>query len=231
MGKRVLVADNDIETANLMKLYLEKDGYQVFTAGDGWRAIQAVRDMNPDLVVLDLMMPEMDGQEVCRALRAESEVPIIGLTATATESEPIAGLDPGADDYVAKPASPSKVVARVRRLLRRVAQEEAERGPQSIRLGSLLVDFRRHQAKAGEELVSLTPTEFRLLKVLATEPGQVYSRSELVEQVLGAGYEGFERGIDSHVRNLRRKVEPDPSRPRYVVTVFGVGYRLDGTEP
>ncbi len=227
MGRRVLVADDDQKVVDVMKLYLERDGYQVITACDGGKTLQAVREMQPDLVLLDLMMPDLDGLDVCRLLRTETNVPIIMLTARTTENDRILGLDVGADDYVIKPASPREVVARVRAVLRRVAEREAEHGPQQLSLGPLLVDFRRHQARAGDSPVPLTPTEFKLLRVLATEPGRAFSRTELVNRVLGTGYEGFERTIDAHVKNLRRKIEPDPSRPRYLLTVFGVGYSLD----
>ena len=226
MGKRVLVADDDRKTVELVRLYLERDGYQVATAYDGRRALDAAREIHPDLVVLDLMMPELNGLDVCRLLRAESKVPIIMLTARTTEDDRIAGLDLGADDYVVKPFSPGELVARVRAVLRRVAEQEAEQGPQRLRLGSLLVDFRRHEAKDENGSVQLTPTEFRLLKVLATEPGRAYSRAQLVSLVLGDGYEGFERTIDVHLMNLRKKVEPSPSQPTYLLTVYGVGYKL-----
>ena len=227
MGKKILVADDDPKVVEVMALYLKRDGYQVLTAGDGRRTLDAVRELHPDLVVLDLMMPDLDGLDVCRILRTETNVPIIMLTARSTENDRIQGLDLGADDYVSKPASPREVVARVRAVLRRVADQEADHGPERLCLGDLLVDFRRHEAKSAEERVPLTPTEFRLLRVLAAEPGRAFSRGELVDQVLGAGYEGFERTIDAHVKNLRRKVEPDPAHPRYLVTVFGIGYRLE----
>lgn len=223
----MLIADDDRKTVELVKLYLQRDGYQVVTAYDGRSALDAAREQRPDLVVLDLMMPELDGLDVCRLLRAESKVPIIMLTARTTEADRITGLDLGADDYVTKPFSPRELAARVRAVLRRVAEREAEQGPQQLRLGRLVVDFRRHEAKVGAEPVALTPTEFKLLKVLATEPGRAFSRAQLVDQVLSDGYEGFERTIDVHVMNLRRKIEPDPSRPRYLLTVYGVGYKLD----
>ncbi len=227
MAKRILVADDDPKVVEVMELYLRRDGYQVLTAGDGRRTLEAVRELHPDLVVLDLMMPDLDGLDVCRVLRTESSVPIIMLTARSTEDDRILGLDLGADDYVTKPASPREVVARVRAVLRRVAEQEVDRGPLQLCLGDLLVDVRRHEAKSGDERVPLTPTEFKLLRVLAAEPGRAFSRSELVDQVLGTGYEGFERTIDAHVKNLRRKVESDPAHPRYLLTVFGVGYRLE----
>lgn len=226
MGRKVLVADDDRKTVELLKLYLERDGHQVITAFDGREALQAARELRPDLVVLDLMMPELDGLDVCRLLRADSKVPVIMLTARTTEGDRITGLDLGADDYVTKPFSPREVAARVRAVLRRVAEQEREQGPQQLRLGALVVDFHRHEAKLGEDTVALTPTEFKLLKVLASEPGRAFSRSKLVDDVLGSGYEGFERTIDVHVMNLRRKIEPDASHPRYLLTVYGVGYKL-----
>ena len=226
MGRKVLVADDDKKTVELMRLYLERDGYQVITCYDGRQALDAARGLHPDLVVLDLMMPEIDGLDVCRLLRSESKVPIIMLTARTTESDRIAGLNLGADDYVIKPFSPGEVVARVRAVLRRVAEQEAGQGPQQLSLGSLMVDFDRYEAKLGDNPVQLTPTEFKLLKGLATEPGRAYSRAQLVDKVLGNGYEGFERTIDVHVMNIRRKIETDPSHPRYLLTAYGVGYKL-----
>ncbi len=227
MIRRVLVADDDKKTVELLKLYLERDGHQVITAYNGKDALQSARELQPDLVVLDLMMPELDGLDVCRLLRADSKVPIIMLTARTTEGDKITGLDLGADDYVTKPFSPREVAARVRAVFRRIAEQESEEGPQLLVLGSLVVDFLRHEATAGDDPVALTPTEFKLLRVLASEPGRAFSRSKLVDQVLGAGYEGFERTIDVHVMNLRRKIEPDPSHPRYLSTVYGVGYKLN----
>ncbi|MCL4533900.1 MAG: response regulator transcription factor [Bacteroidetes bacterium] len=228
MGRRVLVADDDRKTVEIVKLYLERDGYNVITAHDGGRALIMAREQHPDLVVLDIMMPELDGLDVCRLLRAESSVPIILLTARTTEGDRIFGLDLGADDYVAKPFSPGELAARVRAIFRRVAEQEAEEGPQQLELGGLTVDFRRHEAVMEGKPVLLTPTEFRLLKVLAGDAGRAFSRAQLVDRVLGDGYEGFERTIDVHVLNLRRKIEPDPTRPTYLLTVYGVGYKLGG---
>lgn len=222
----ILVVDDEKNIVHLARLYLTAEGYRVETAYNGREALAKAKATSPDLVVLDLMMPELNGLDVCRLLRAESKVPIIMLTARTTEDDRIAGLDLGADDYVVKPFSPGELVARVRAVLRRVAEQEAEQGPQQLRLGSLLVDFRRHEAKDENGPVQLTPTEFRLLKVLATEPGRAYSRAQLVSLVLGDGYEGFERTIDVHLMNLRKKVEPSPSQPTYLLTVYGVGYKL-----
>ncbi|HEX9017498.1 MAG TPA: response regulator transcription factor [Chloroflexota bacterium] len=226
MVKKVLVADDDAKTVDLVKIYLERDGYNVLTAHDGARALALAREQRPDLAVLDIMMPEISGLDVCRLLRAESSMPVILLTAKTTEADKITGLDLGADDYVAKPFSPGELAARVRAVLRRLSEQEAEEGPRALRMEDLIVDFRRHEATKAGSSVPLTPTEFRLLKVLGAEAGRAFSRLQLVDRVLGAGYEGFERTIDVHVLNLRRKIEPDPTNPRFVLTVYGVGYKL-----
>ncbi len=226
MNKRVLVVDDDPNTVRLIEAYLQKDGYRVATAFDGKQALELARKARPDLVVLDLMLPEIDGLDVCRLLRADSQVPIIMLTARTTEEDKLQGLDLGADDYVTKPFSPRELVARVRAVLRRVAQaEEAEL--EDARFGDLSVSFARHEVRRAEQVVSLTPTEFKLLEVLARSPGRAFTRLQLVDQVLGLEYAGFERTIDTHVANLRRKIEADPAHLRYVRTVFGIGYKLE----
>ncbi len=226
MNKRVLVVDDDPNTVRLIQAYLQKDGYRVATAFDGKQALELARKVRPDLVVLDLMLPEIDGLDVCRLLRTDSSVPIIMLTARTTEEDKLQGLDLGADDYVTKPFSPRELVARVRAVLRRVAQaEEAEL--EDVSFGDLTVSFVGHAVFRGGQAVILTPTEFKLLEVLARSPGRAFSRLQLVDQVLGLEYAGFERTIDTHVANLRRKLEPDPAHPRYVRTVFGVGYKLE----
>ena len=226
MNKRVLVVDDDPKTVRLIQAYLQKDGYRVATAFDGKEALELAQKVRPDLVVLDLMLPEIDGLDVCRLLRADSPVPIIMLTARTTEEDKLQGLDLGADDYVTKPFSPRELVARVRAVLRRVAQaEEAEL--QDVSFGDLTLSFARHEVRRAGQPVSLTPTEFKLLEVLARSPGRAFTRLQLVDQVLGLEYTGFERTIDTHVTNLRRKIEPDPAHPRYVRTVFGIGYKLE----
>jgi DNA-binding response OmpR family regulator len=175
---------------------------------------------------LDLMLPEVSGLDVCRTLRAETNVPIIMLTARTTEEDKLLGLDLGADDYVTKPFSPRELLARVRAVLRRAGEKDEEQ-PAEARVGELLVNFRRHQVKVGGRSVSATPTEFRLLETLIREPGRVFSRLELVARVYGPDYEGLERTVDEHVLNLRKKIESDPKKPNYILTVFGVGYKVN----
>jgi len=222
-GKRVLVVDDDTKTVELVKLYLNRDGYRVLTAYDGAEALRLAREANPDLIVLDLMLPGIDGLEICRTLRNESDVPIIMLTAKTTDEDKLTGLGLGADDYVTKPFSPRELAARVRTVLRRLP---GERGPDEIKYGQLTVNFFRHEVSLAGRLLNLTEAEFRLLGVLIREPGRVFSRAQLIEKALGYDYEGFDRTIDVHILNLRRKLEPDPSYPRYIKTVYGAGYKF-----
>jgi two-component system alkaline phosphatase synthesis response regulator PhoP len=222
-GKRVLVVDDDVKTVELVKLYLNRDGYRVLTAYDGTEALRLAREGHPDLIVLDLMLPGIDGLEICRTLRGESDVPIIMLTARTTEENRLTGLDLGADDYVPKPFSPKELAARVRAVLRRLP---GERGPDEIKYGELTVNFLRHEASLAGRPLNLTTVEFKLLGVLAKEPGRVFSRAQLIDEALGYAFEGFDRTIDVHILNLRRKLEPDPSHPKYLKTVYGAGYKL-----
>ncbi|HEY42033.1 MAG TPA: response regulator transcription factor [Dehalococcoidia bacterium] len=222
-GKRVLVVDDDVKTVELVKLYLDRDGYRVLTAYDGIEALRLAREKRPDLIVLDLMLPGMNGLEVCRTLRNESDVPIIMLTAMTTDQDKLNGLELGADDYMTKPFSPRELAARVRTVLRRIP---GERGPAQVTQGNLTVDFQKHEATLDSRPVHLTSIEFRLLGVLAKEPGRVFSRAQLIEQALGPDFEGFDRTIDVHILKLRRKLEPDPANPTYIKTVYGVGYKL-----
>jgi len=226
VSKRVLVVDDDEKTVELVKLYLNRDGYRVLTAYDGIEALRLARESHPDLIVLDLMLPGINGLEVCRTLRAESDVPIIMLTARTTEQDRLTGLDLGADDYVTKPFSPKELAARVRVVLRRLPGEMLQRGPAEIRHGDLIMNFRKYEASLAGRPLNLTPIEFKLLGVLVREPGRVFSRGELIERALGYDFEGFDRTIDVHIRNLRRKLEPDPRYPRYIKTVYGVGYKF-----
>jgi len=222
-SKRVLVVDDDAKTVELVKLYLNRDGYRVLTAYDGVEALRLAREGHPDLIVLDLMLPGIDGLQVCRTLRTESDVPIIMLTAKTTEQDRLTGLGLGADDYVTKPFSPRELAARVRAVLRRLP---GERGPDQINCGELTVNFLRHEASLAGRPLNLTTVEFKLLGVLAKEPGRVFSRGELIEKALGYDFEGFDRTIDVHILHLRRKLEPDPNHPRYIKTVYGAGYKL-----
>ncbi|NWF77869.1 MAG: response regulator transcription factor [Chloroflexi bacterium] len=225
--KKILVVDDDVKTVELVKLYLERDDYQVLTAYDGIEALRLAREGCPDLIVLDLMLPDIDGLEVCRTLRCESDVPIIMLTAKTTDQDKLTGLDIGADDYVTKPFSPKELVARIRAVLRRLP---GERGPEEIKVGGLSMDFTKHEAWFASRPLNLTSVEFKILWTLVKEPGRVFTRADLIEQALGYDFEGFDRTIDVHVLNIRRKLEPDPSHPRYIKTVYGVGYKFVGGE-
>jgi two-component system alkaline phosphatase synthesis response regulator PhoP len=222
-GKKILVVDDDIKTVELVKLYLNRDGYRVLTAYDGVEALKLARESHPDLIVLDLMLPGIDGLEICRTLRAESDVPIIMLTAMTTDQDRLTGLDLGADDYVTKPFSPRELAARVRAVLRRLP---GERGPELIEHGELTLNFLKHEAFLAGKPLNLTPVEFKLLGVLAKEPGRVFSRAQIIEKAFGHDFDSFDRTIDVHILNLRRKIEPDSRRPRYIKTVYGSGYKL-----
>jgi two-component system alkaline phosphatase synthesis response regulator PhoP len=222
-GKKVLVVDDDVKTVELVKLYLNRDGYRVLTAYDGIEALRLARESQSDLIVLDLMLPGIDGLEVCRILRRESDVPIIMLTAKTTDQDKLIGLGLGADDYVTKPFSPRELAARVRAVLRRLP---GERGPEKIEHGGLVLDFLKHEAFLAGKPLNLTPIEFKLLGVLAKEPGRVFSRAQIIEKALGHDFDGFDRTIDVHILKLRRKIEPDPRHPRYIKTVYGTGYKL-----
>ena len=226
-NKRVVVVDDEPSVQEVVRAYLEKDGYHVFVAGTGGEGLALAERIKPGLVVLDLMLPDRSGEEICREIRARSDVPILMLTAKASEDERIEGLALGADDYLVKPFSPRELVARVRTILRRTQggdQPLVER--LSFDGGALEIDTVQHEVRRDGELVELTPNEYKLLVTLAQYPGRVYSRFELINHVQGYEYEGYERTIDAHVKNLRKKIESDPKTPHYVETVFGVGYRL-----
>jgi DNA-binding response OmpR family regulator len=223
----ILVVDDDPKIVELVRLYLEKDGYRVLTAFNGIEALDLARHKRPDLIVLDLLLPDLGGLDVCRILRSESDVPIIMLTAKTTEQDRLTGLDLGADDYVTKPFSPRELVARVRAVLRRSGGLLPEGEPE-IRVGELVIDRAGHEVRVGEEPVSLTPTEFKLLATLAENPGRAFTRLELLDRVFGYSFEGFERNVDVHVKNLRKKIEPDSASPTYIQTVYGVGYKMNG---
>lgn len=222
---RILVVDDDPGIVKVVRAYLEKAGFQVLVAYDGKKALHIARHDKPDLVILDLMLPEMDGWDVCRALRRESDVPIIMLTARVEDTDKLIGLELGADDYVTKPFSPQELVARVRAVLRRVQGMPAK--PERISRGDITVDLSRHAVTVGDEPLDLTPTEFDLLATLMQDPGRTFTRSQLLEQTQGYAYEGYERTIDVHIKNLRQKIEPDPSNPQHIRTVYGVGYRFE----
>ncbi len=224
MAKNILVVDDEQKIVNIIKAYLEREGHKVVAAYDGRSALFLARTQAPDLIILDLMLPELSGWEVCRILRAESNVPIIMLTARDEDTDKIVGLELGADDYVTKPFNSRELVARVGAVLRRAEGMTEKRT--IVRAGDLSIDLERHEVRRGDRLLELTHTEFELLSVLAEHPGRVYTRMQLLSKVQGDAYEGYERTIDSHVKNLRKKIEPDPNRPQYLMTVWGAGYKL-----
>jgi DNA-binding response OmpR family regulator len=223
MDRTILVIEDDHKTVELIRLYLEKDEYRVLAANDGRAGLETARRARPDLIILDLMLPRMDGLEVCRLLRMESDTPIIMLTARTTEDDKLTGLDLGADDYVTKPFSPRELMARVRAVLRRVAEEKRQKTTQFIS-GDLHVDFVRQRVTQQGMLIHLTRREFRLLEILTNEPGRVFSRLDLLEEAFGFDYGGLERTVDVHIMNLRKKIEPDLEHPRYIKTIYGSGY-------
>ena len=227
----ILVVDDDHDIVRLVRAYLEKAGFTVLTAYDGQTALQVLRHDRPALVVLDLMLPDQDGWDITRQVRADSmlaDTPIIMLTARIDDTDKIIGLELGADDYVTKPFNPREVVARVRTVLRRTLGNHASRQPRVLQQGELIVDVDRREVLLRGEPVELTGTEFSLIRTLMENPGYAFTRSELIEQALGFEYEGSERTLDSHMRNLRRKVEPDTKEHTSIQTVYGVGYRLVG---
>jgi DNA-binding response OmpR family regulator len=224
--KTVLVVDDEPKIVDVVREYLEHAGFAVRTAGDGPAALERARALAPDLVVLDLGLPGLDGLDVARQLRRSSRVPVIILTARGDEVDRIIGLELGADDYLVKPFSPRELVARVRAVLRRVDQREAAGGDEPIVRGDVVVDPARRRVTVAGRPVDLTPTEFELLAHLARQPGRVFTRAQLLTAIHGVAVESYERAVDAHVKNLRRKLEPDPRRPRYVLTAHGVGYRF-----
>jgi len=225
MSKKLLVVDDKAEIRKLLKSYFTQEGFDVVTAADGQEALFIARQEKPDLVLLDLMMPEMNGYDFLRAFNRESNTPVIILTAKLDESDKVLGLELGADDYVVKPFSPRELTARVRAVLRRV-----EKGQQKevdiLRYGNIRIDFQARLVMVGDRMVELTPSEFELLATMISSPGKVFTRLELLEHLQGTAYEGYERTIDVHIRNLRTKIEPDAANPKYIETVYGVGYRF-----
>jgi two-component system, OmpR family, alkaline phosphatase synthesis response regulator PhoP len=216
----VLIVDDEPRIAEIAGDYLRHAGFEVVTAASGARGLDAALSRRPDLVVLDLRLPDLDGIEVARQLRGRSQVPIIMLTARAEESDRLLGLEAGADDYIVKPFSPRELVARVRAVLRRAGTQT-----DVIRLGDLLLDRSRASAARGGQRIDLTATEFQLLETLARHPGRLFTRAQLLDVIRGGDSESFDRAIDTHIKNIRRKIERDPRNPRYVLTVYGVGYK------
>ena len=224
--RTILVVDDELKIVQLARDYLEHAGFAVLTAHDGKSALASVRAAKPDLVILDLGLPEMDGLDVTRALRKDSNVPIIMLTARAEETDKLVGLELGADDYITKPFSPKELVARVRAVLRRLDASRTSAGAETIRVADLTLDIPRMRVTVGERAVDVTPTEFQLLAALARQPGRIFTRAQLLDAVRGIAFESYERAIDAHIKNIRRKIEPNPREPRYILTVYGVGYKF-----
>jgi two-component system alkaline phosphatase synthesis response regulator PhoP len=228
MAKTILVVDDKKSLRDMVKAYLTEEGFRVVTAEDGQEALFVARHEKPDLILLDIMMPEMGGYEFMRVYTKEKDTPIILLTAKLEESDKVLGLELGADDYVTKPFSPRELVARIRAVLRRV---EKSTPLEVLRAADIILDKEARLVKMGDRPVKLTPTEFDLLAVMMSAPGRVFPRQVLLEQVQGVAFSGLERSIDVHISNLRAKIEPDPSNPRYIETVFGVGYRFCADPP
>lgn len=220
---RILVADDDPKHAQLIRLYLEREGHQVLTVSDGRAALEQARARRPDLIVLDVMMPLVDGLDVCRILRAESDVAIVMVTARSAENDMLLGLDIGADDYLSKPVSPRELTARIRALLRRT---RGAGDSEVLRVGDLEVDGPRFEVRVGGAAIRLTAKEFGILELLAREPGRVFTRAQILDKVFGFENDVSDRTVDAHVVNLRRKIEKDPADPRWVRTVYGRGYRM-----
>ncbi len=225
MKKTILVVDDEPKIVKLVRDYLERAGFGVRVAADGKSALSLARTEKPDLIILDLGLPQLDGLDVTRELRKVSNVPVIMLTGRSEESDKLIGLELGADDYIIKPFSPKELVARVRVVLRRV--ENASAAPEVLHAAGLTLDLPRMRVSAeGCEIEELTPTEFALLAEMARQPGRVFTRAQLLDAVHGVAFESYERAIDAHIKNIRRKIEPNPPEPRYILTVYGVGYKF-----
>lgn len=229
MPKKILVVDDEIKIVEVVKSYLEKSGYLVYEAYNGKEAMDKFEQLNPALIVLDLMLPDMTGEQICIELRKKSRVPVIMLTAKIEEEDILRGLKIGADDYITKPFSPRQLVARVDAVLRRAAGSAS-------RLSSLIslndddieIDTLKHEVKRNGTIVSFTPNEYKLLLTMVKYPGRTFTREELIDLALGEDFDGYDRTIDTHIKNIRQKIEADPKNPKYIVTVHGVGYRFDG---
>jgi DNA-binding response OmpR family regulator len=222
--KTILIVDDEQKIVQLARDYLEHAGFAVLTAYDGPTALQAARSSKPDLIVLDLGLPQLDGLDVTRSIRKDSDVPIIMLTARSEESDKLIGLELGADDYVTKPFSPKELVARVRTVLRRA--DRSANAEEIIRVADLTLDIPRLRLTVASHPIELTPTEFQLLATLARQPGRIFTRGQLLDAVHGIAFESYERAIDAHIKNIRRKIEPNPREPRYILTVYGMGYKF-----
>lgn len=223
--KKILVVDDEKKIVDIVKAYLEREGYKVLVAYEGKSALELAKLQLPDLIVLDLMLPEISGWDVCRTLRKDSDIPIIMLTARDETTDKIVGLELGADDYVTKPFDPKELVSRIKAVLRR---SEGKAKPKNLLIvADLTIDVEKRKVYRSDEAIELTPMEFDLLRIMAENSGRVYNRMQLLDKVQGNAYEGYDRTIDSHIKNLRKKIEPDCDHPKYIITVYGVGYKLE----
>ena len=229
MMKTILVVEDDRKIAKVVKVYLEGEGFRVFTAEKGKEALDIALKEALSLVILDLMLPDMSGEEICQELKEIGDFPVIMLTAKSSEEERVAGFGLGADDYVVKPFSPRELMARVKAVMKRSQKQDiSDKGPISFNKGKLSIDSRSYEVRNKDLLLTLTPTEFKILSVLAGSPGRVFTRGELVDGALGYQFEGYERSIDAHIKNIRQKIEDDPRSPLFISTVYGVGYKFSG---
>ena len=224
MSQQILIVDDEPKIIKLARDYLEKSGYQVLTSGNGREALAIFRQESPAMVVLDLNLPEIDGLDVCRIIRKEADVPIIMLTARAEETDQLIGRELGADDYITKPFSPRALVARIRAVLRRAGGDLTQ--SHVLKISDLEIDKRGYTVLRDGEPIALSRTEFNLLLLFAESPGQAFTRAQILNQLHGFAYDGYDRSIDAHIKNLRRKLEPDPADPRYILTVYGIGYKF-----
>jgi DNA-binding response OmpR family regulator len=224
MSQKILVVDDELEIVKVVRAYLEQSGFRVSTASDGPQALAVFRHEQPDLIVLDLNLPQLNGLDVCRTIRRESNVPIIMLTARVEETDRLIGLEIGADDYITKPFSPREVVARVRTVLRRSTLPPEQSA--LIAIGALSIDPLKHEVQLHGRAIDLTPSEFNILLIMAAQPGRAFSRMDLLDAAQGEAYEGYERSIDVHIKNLRQKLGDEPRDPTYILTVYGVGYKF-----
>ncbi len=226
--RRILMVDDEPKLVNIVRDYLVSEGFEVLTAGSGEAGLEILEKEGLDLVVLDLMMPGMSGYEVFRVIRQKWDIPVIMLTARSEEVDKLLGLEMGADDYITKPFSLRELTARIRAVLRRGSRNETKEDSEDIlQLGKVTVDLGRRQVMVSGETIAVTPTEFKILQVLMSRPGRVFSRLQLLDAALGAAYEGYERSIDTHISNLRKKIEIDPADPQYIQTVYGMGYKME----
>ncbi|KRQ86750.1 Alkaline phosphatase synthesis transcriptional regulatory protein PhoP [Caloramator mitchellensis] len=226
MGNRILIIEDEVKIAEVLRAYLEREGYEVLIEHDGINGLKSFEEMMPNLVILDLMLPDLKGEEVCKAIRRESKIPILMLTAKVEEGDILNGFNIGADDYVTKPFSPKQVVARVKALLRRANNEEIL--ATEIRFDELEIDDTKHEVRFKGKDVILTPTEYKILITLAKNNKKVFTRDELINLIFGMDYDGYDRVIDTHIKNLRHKIEENPKEPKFIKTVHGIGYKFGG---